>query len=389
MHPKRNKVVVAMSGGVDSSMAAAVLKQQGYDVVGVTLRLPEYGDAPAEGGCCGREGAEDARRVAVKLGIPFYVLNFREKFEQTVIADFCDQYRRGLTPNPCIRCNDWIKFGHLLNKAQALGADRLATGHYVRRTRNEKSGHWELRTAMSAEDDQSYFLHCLSQTQLAHALFPLGEYSKTRVRELARQLDLSVHDKPGSQDLCFLPKGGYREFLAARRPEALRPGPIMHVSGEVLGRHQGIAAYTVGQRRGLGVAHERPLYVLSVDARTNTVTVGEREHALRTEMLCSEVNWVSIEEPDGAVRCSVKIRYNHPGADATVEALGDSSVRVRFDVPQESPAPGQTAVFYRDDLVVGGGMIQPFELAGLPGESEIRIRAVPGAGGGERCTARR
>ncbi len=355
-------VVVAMSGGVDSSVAAALLKDSGRDVIGITLRLPTYGDEDAAYGdedaadapCCGVAGIEDARRVAEKLDIPFYTWDFRQAFRETVIDDFCRAYAAGRTPNPCIRCNDWVKFGLMLHRAQGLGAGSVATGHYVRKeTANGRIG---LSTGRGS-DDQSYFLYCLTQEQLRRAEFPVGDIEKDEVRRLAREHDLPVHDKPGSQDLCFLPAGRYREFLRTECPEAFRPGPIVHVSGQELGMHEGIAGYTVGQRRGLGIAHGRPLYVVAIRAADNVVMVGEKEHILRRTVAVSEVNWIA-ERPDRPVRAQVKIRYNHPGADADVASLPNGAARVEFDEPQEAPCPGQAAVFYDGDRVLGGGTIE-------------------------------
>jgi tRNA-specific 2-thiouridylase len=357
MGDERTKVVAAMSGGVDSSTAAALLKEQGFDVTGVTLRLPSYGDAPPDAPCCGVNGIEDARRVAGKLGIPFYVLDFRKEFEQSVVADFCRAYSEGRTPNPCVRCNERVKFGGLLTRAQAFGADFVATGHYVAKETDAASARIGLHMGR-ADDDQSYFLFSLSQEQLRHALFPLGSYSKDEVRRMARERGLPVHDKPGSQDLCFLPQGRYRDFLRSRCPEAFRPGLIVHVSGEVLGRHEGIGAYTVGQRRGLGIASREPLYVVALRPERNEVVVGEEAHTHRGEVTAGEANWVSVPPPREALSARVKIRYNHPGAPAEVTPVGDGRVRIVFSASQAAPCPGQAAVFYRDDVLLGGGTIE-------------------------------
>ena len=346
-----------MSGGVDSSTAAALLLQQGCDVVGVTMRIPRYGaETGNERSCCGQKGAEDARRVARELGIPFYVLNYREKFEQTVMENFRREYERGRTPNPCVRCNKWLKFGFLQDTARALDAEAVATGHYVRRHRNEDTGRWELHTGMD-DDDQSYFLFSLSQQQIADARFPLGELSKEQVRQTAHSLSLPVHDKPGSTDLCFLPSGRYREVLRGQAPELFEPGPIVHVSGKELGQHEGVAAYTIGQRRGLGVAWSEPLYVVRLIPEENRVVVGERDHIFRREMEVDELNWVALPGLESERRAVVKIRFQHAGAPATLSPMDSGCVRVVFDEPQSALTPGQAAVFYDGDRVLGGGFI--------------------------------
>ena len=294
---------------------------------------------------------------AETLGIPFYALDFRREFEQGVIRDFCDAYRQGRTPNPCARCNERLKFGSLSAKAGAAGAGFIATGHYVRKATDEQTGRLTLKTG-AAGDDQSYFLYGLSQQQLRQAVLPLGEYNKAKVRELARKLQLQVHDKPKSQDLCFLPDGRYRDFLRARCPAAFQPGPIVDASGKVMGRHDGIGSYTVGQRRGLGIAHPEPLYVLAVRPTENAVVVGERERLLRSTMLVGETNWMAVEPPQEVLGARVKIRYNHRGAEAELIPEGDGRIRVEFAEAQEAPCPGQSAVFYRGDAVLGGGTIE-------------------------------
>lgn len=357
MSTNTEKVLIAMSGGVDSSTAAAVLLEQGRNVVGVTLRIPRYGPEDGrERSCCGQKGMDDARRVAEKLGIPFYALDYREKFERTVLENFRQEYLSGRTPNPCVRCNDWLKFGFLQETALALGAGAIATGHYVRCRHNPQTGRWELLRG-SADDDQSYFLFPLSQEQLALARFPLGEMTKEQVREKASSLDLPVHDKPGSTDLCFLPAGGYREVLRAQAPELFEPGPIVHVSGEKLGRHEGIACYTLGQRRGLGISWSEPLYVVELDPEENRVVVGEKQHVFRGEMEVAELNWVALPGLETARRAEVQIRFMHPAAPAVIQRVAENHVRVQFEEPQSAPTPGQAAVFYEADRVLGGGFI--------------------------------
>ncbi|MCK4284107.1 MAG: tRNA 2-thiouridine(34) synthase MnmA [Candidatus Brocadiae bacterium] len=358
MGASHKKVVMAMSGGVDSSTAAALLKRQGHEVVGATLMLPFYREGTSTGSAESRsDGIESARRVAAGLGIPLHVLDVRREFRETVVADFCRAYGEGKTPNPCVRCNVWIKFGRLLQEAKALGARFVATGHYARKSLDADTGRSVLLAGRGA-DDQSYFLFGLSQDQLQQALFPLGDYTKDQVRRMATELGLSVSDRPDSQDLCFVPQGKYREFLMAQRPDAFRPGPIVHVSGKILGEHKGIGAYTIGQRRGLGIAYAEPLYVAGFEPERNAVLVGERQHILRKEITVAEVNWVAVPPPSRPLRASVKVRSTDAGAEAEVVPLADDRVRIEFAQPQEAPCPGQAAVFYRGPVVLGGGIIQ-------------------------------
>jgi tRNA-specific 2-thiouridylase len=357
MTPTHGKVVVAMSGGVDSSVAAALLRDAGWEVTGVTMRLPVYGGTcEAERACCGERATRDARLVAGRLGIPHYVLDFREEFRRSVIADFCGAYARGRTPNPCARCNERVKFGALLRTALAVGSDYVATGHYVRKVQDGSCGAVRLGKG-APEDDQSYFLYGLSQEQLRRSIFPLAELDKAHVRARAAALGLPVHDKPGSQDLCFLPGGDYRAFLREHCPQALQPGPIVHVTGRVLGAHEGVAAFTIGQRRGLGIAYGWPLYVVALRPEDNTIVVGEREHLLRKSIEVADVSWMVLE-PAGPIEAQVKVRYNHAPAEARVTPLSGGRAMVRFAGPVEAPSPGQSAVFYQGDLLLGGGTIE-------------------------------
>ncbi len=350
-------VLVAMSGGVDSSVAAAQLLEQGRRVVGVHMRLPRYGpDRDEEAGArVGADGA-DALAVARTLDIPLQSLDCRREFERAVVAYLCREYGRGRTPNPCVRCNDRLKFGLLSEQAAAMGAGCVATGHYARTLFQPRTGRYELR-AGNGQDDQSYFLCALSQRQLARAMFPLAGWTKQEVRRLARERGLPVHDRPGSQDLCFLGGGSYRHLLRERCPEMFRPGQIVHVSGEVLGRHDGVASYTTGQRKGLGVAWREPLYVVALDAVGNRVVVGEKSLALRRELTATGLNWIAFAEPPARFRAHVRIRHRHDPAPALVTCTGEDRVRVVFDEPQMAPAPGQAAVFYDGDNVLGGGSI--------------------------------
>ena len=350
------RVVVAMSGGVDSSMTAAVLKKEGYEVIGATMRLwtEEDGDMPAaHRRCCSAEEAEDARRVCQILDIPFYVLNFEPQFRQYVVDYFCGEYLRGRTPNPCIACNKRIKFDLLLNKALALGADYLATGHYARiEVRDSK---YVLLKATDAAKDQSYVLYGLGQKELKHLLFPMGSFNKKQIRSLAREMNLPVWDKEESQEICFITNGDYHQFLAQRGLN--QPGDIVDSEGKLLGKHAGIGFYTVGQRRGLGLASKEPLYVLAIDPVDSRVIVGTNEQLLRKELHASELNYISGEPPPQSVAVTAKIRYKSPEARAVLYPEGQRA-RIVFEEPQRAITPGQAAVFYDGDIVLGGGVIE-------------------------------
>lgn len=350
--------MVAMSGGVDSSLAAALLVEQGYEVIGVTMKvwpsfLPGEG---AEGGCCGLGAVEDARAVAFRLGIPYYVLNFAEDFTQLVIEPFCRAYGEGRTPNPCILCNRDVKWRALLHKAVELGAGHLATGHYARRGFDQAAGRHTLSRAVDHSKDQSYVLYHLTQAELAATFFPLGELRKPEVRRMAAARGLPVAGKRDSQEICFVPDGDYRSFLATHAPGAVRPGPVLDLSGREVGRHEGIAFYTVGQRKGLGLT-DGPYYVVRLDAAQNAVIVGRKEDLYRSELVARDVNWVSLAHPEEPLTAEAKIRYRIPAASAEVFPEAGNRVRVRFQEPQPAITPGQAVVFYRDDLVLGGGTI--------------------------------
>jgi tRNA-uridine 2-sulfurtransferase len=357
------KVVIAMSGGVDSSVAAALLKQQGYDVIGMMLHLWSETSREESNRCCTPDSLALARRVAERLDIPFYVLDAKELFYSTVVQSFLDGYTRGVTPNPCVICNRQIKWGFLLDHALAFGADYLATGHYARKQGTE-DGRWQLKRSVDHSKDQSYVLYVLTQDNLAKALFPVGEYSKPEVRKLADAFGLPAVSRSDSQDLCFLAGEDYRGFLRRNSPEIGRPGPILTRDGKVLGEHQGLAYYTIGQRKGLGVASHVPLYVLAKDVATNTLLVGSEEELGSRELIVKDVNWISGNAPGGSFRAEVKTRYTAKEAWAVITPLGVSqsaeafcSFRVRFDAPQRDITPGQAAVFYEGDLVLGGGTI--------------------------------
>jgi tRNA-specific 2-thiouridylase len=351
-------VVVAMSGGVDSSVAAALLVQQGYQVTGLMLRLWSESGRQDDNRCCTPDAMAQARRVAAMLGIPFYAIDAQEAFYQSVVQHFIQDYAQGLTPNPCLVCNRRIRWGFLLQHAQALGAGLLATGHYVR-LRQDQQGRYEIWRAVDAHKDQSYVLHILSQQQLKHASFPLGEYTKPQVRQIARQLGLPVAERADSQDLCFLGGEDYRSFLLRHAPQVENPGPILNRQGQPLGEHRGLAFYTIGQRKGLGVASSRPLYVLSKDLQRNALIVGEESELGQSELTASEVHWVSGDPPAAPFRARVKVRYTAIPAWGTVTPQGERQAQVRFDQPVRDITPGQAAVFYIDEICTGGGIIQP------------------------------
>ncbi|MBI4635294.1 MAG: tRNA 2-thiouridine(34) synthase MnmA [Candidatus Rokubacteria bacterium] len=355
------RIVVGMSGGVDSSVAAALLVEQGYEVVGITMRVWPWKEStdPAKrfGSCCGTEAVEDARRVARALGIPYYVLDMEEEFERAVVGPFAAEYARGLTPVPCLGCNSRLKFGSLLGRARAWDAVGVATGHYARVTRDGPSGRYLLLRGTDARKDQSDFLWPLTQAQLARARFPVGGLDKGAVRDHARRLGLATADKPESQEICFVPDDDYREFLRRRDATLFRPGPIVDREGRVLGRHAGIASYTIGQRKGLGLAGASALYVVDLDADADTVTVGPAAELARDRLVARRVNFISCAPPDEPIRVQARIRHNHEPARATVRALGDDAAEVVFDAPQRAITPGQSVVWYQGDCVVGGGVI--------------------------------
>ncbi len=345
-----------MSGGVDSSVAAALLKQQGYDVIGMMLRLWSELGKEASNRCCTPDSMALARRVAAMLDIPFYTVDAKEIFRSTVVQAFLDGYAQGMTPNPCLVCNRYIKWEFLLNHALALGADYLATGHYARRT-SDDHGRIQLLRAVDRSKDQSYALHILTQEKLSRALFPVGDYSKSKIRHLAVEFDLPTATRSDSQDLCFLAGEDYREFLKRNAPEICKPGNSVTRDGKVLGKHQGLAYYTIGQRKGLGIASPVPLYVLGKDDSSNTLVVGTARELGQSELIAMHVNWVSGESPAAAFRAEVKIRYTAKEAWAEVVPLDGGQVQIRFDDPQRDITPGQAAVLYDGEVVLGGGTI--------------------------------
>ena len=356
-------VVVAMSGGVDSSVAAGLLLRQGYDVLGVTMQIWQESTTETKGaGCCSLGAVEDARRVAAKLGIPHYVLNFREFFADKVIGNFVEEYKRGRTPNPCVNCNRYVKFDALMAKARGLGAEYLATGHYARTEFDEDSRRWTLRRALDDDKDQTYALYHFTQDELAHTLMPLGAVTnKTEVRAIAEELGLAVHNKPDSQEICFVQGGSYTDFLAQTAPETVLAGDIVDTSGRRRGTHDGIAFYTIGQRKRVNVGSPIPLYVIGIDAETNTVTVGDNSDLLAPGLIADDINWVGIAGVQESRPVLVKIRYNMNAVPATVQnGPKDGEIVVQFDTPQRAVTPGQSVVIYdtNGDSVLGGATIQ-------------------------------
>lgn len=356
----KGTVVAAMSGGVDSAVTAALLKEQGHNVIGITLQIwQEHAEQGKHGGCCSLGAVEDARRAANKIGIPHYVLNFRDYFAEKVIDKFVDEYARGRTPNPCVECNRTVKFDELLRQAQNLGADYLATGHYARIRFNEDTSRHELWRARDMRKDQSYALFTLTQRQLARTLMPLGELeSKAETRRIAHEFGLALSDKPDSQEICFVPREGYTHFLAGKLGSGMRAGKIVDSAGKVRGEHSGLPNYTVGQRKRLPASGDGALYVLRLEPATNTVVVGSDDELFARRFLVTDVNWVGLAGLGEPVEVYARIRYNGTAAAAVIEPGAEpGSVVCTFVEPQRAITPGQAAVFYNGDCVAGGGTI--------------------------------
>lgn len=349
-------VVVAMSGGVDSSVAAAILLEQDYQVVGMMLRLWSEPGKEESNRCCTPDAMFQARRVAAKLKIPFYAIDVRDHFRDIVVQHFLDGYAAGVTPNPCLVCNREIRWGFLYEQARALGAEYMATGHYAR-LRCLPGGEVQLLRGLDANKDQSYVLSSISQDKLRHSLFPVGELQKSEVREIARRFSLAPAERPDSQDLCFLAGEDYRDFLGRFAPETLKPGPILNPAGQVIGQHQGLALYTIGQRKSLGVASSQPLYVLEKDPDSNTLRVGDVSALGCSGLVATAFNWVSGRAPEFPFKAWVKIRYKAREVPAQVELLAEDQVKVRFVQPLRDITPGQRVVFYVDEICLGGGTI--------------------------------
>lgn len=355
----RKRVVVAMSGGVDSSVAASLLVDSGHEVIGLTMQTWPEGSGRSGGkqrGCCGFEAANDAFSVADSLGIPHYTLNFQEVFRKQVIKNFADEYLRGRTPNPCVKCNEQVKFNALLDKAIALGADALATGHYANVSHD--GARYRLLKGKDSEKDQSYVLYPMKQDALAKTIFPLGGWTKHEVRAYAKERNLATAEKPESYDICFVPDGDYASFVKTAVETPIEEGTMVNRSGQVLGKHRGLLHYTIGQRRGLGLSSKNPLYVLEMKPETNTLVVGEESELYQNELHANEINWVSIDAPRSPIEVEAKIRYHAIASAATITPIANDKVKIAFRAPQKAITPGQSVVFYDGDAVLGGGIIE-------------------------------
>jgi len=354
---KKTRVLCGMSGGVDSSATAALLQEQGFDVVGVTLKLwPQDCVSRAEDKCCGPQAVTDARSVCHKLGIPYYLIDEAAEFQNRVIQYFADEYRAGRTPNPCVMCNQTLKFGTLITRAKQLGAEKIATGHFAR-VETAPNGRTLLKRGRDSRKDQSYFLFSLRQDQLAFSMFPLGEKTKADTREVARECQLKTADKEESMEICFVPDNNYGGFLQKAKLVEKHTGDIVDTAGRKLGEHEGIEFYTIGQRKGLGISSPKPLYVIELDAANNRVIVGDDTLLDRDEFFVERCNWIPFETAPPEIEATVKIRYNHPGTAATIFPEPDGHARIKLHEPQRAITPGQACVFYQDDLVLGGGWI--------------------------------
>jgi tRNA-specific 2-thiouridylase len=352
-------VVVGMSGGVDSSVAAYLLKKQGYDVIGVTMQIWQDEEQEVQeehGGCCGLSAVDDARRVAAKLDIPYYVMNFKKEFQENVIDYFVSEYTKGRTPNPCIACNRYVKWESLLTRSLAIGADYIATGHYARVVQLE-NGRYTLQQSATKAKDQTYALYNLTQEQLARTLMPVGAFDKDQIRQIAQEIDLPVANKPDSQDICFVPDGDYATFIDSQTGQTLAPGNFVMTDGTILGKHKGITHYTVGQRKGLGLSLGFPSYVLEIRPETNEVVIGTKEESMTYTLQANQLNFMSIEDLTEPMRVFAKIRYNHKGAWCTIEKIGEDLLLATFEEAQRAVTPGQAVVFYDGEYVLGGGCI--------------------------------
>lgn len=356
----KGKVVVGMSGGVDSSVAAYLLKKQGYEVIGVTMQIWQEESREQKednGGCCGLSAVDDARRIANQLDIPYYVMNFKEDFKKNVIDYFIEEYKLGRTPNPCIACNRYVKWESLLRRSKQIGADYIATGHYARIEKNPKNGRYALKISATAAKDQTYALYNLTQQQLADTLMPIGDYTKEEIRKIANEIGLSVANKPDSQEICFIPDHDYGHFIEAETGKKSVAGNFVDLKGNFLGKHRGIIHYTIGQRKGLGIAFGKPMYVYKMKPEKNEVVLCNNEDLFQKTVTAGNLNFMSIPDVEGEIRLEAKIRYSHKKAPCTVYKKGPDMVECIFDEPQRAITPGQAIVFYDGEYVAGGGTI--------------------------------